>query len=280
MQITTIRLAGPEPRQSWEIPVLFEDEHLLALDKPAGLASIPDSAEPALPSLLSLLHAGVAEGKTWASQRGLSYVMNAHRLDAEVSGVLLLARSKEVLVQLTNQFGSEKPLLEYVALVKAGPLEAPPEVEGAIAPHRFKPGLMQVDPHHGKKAHTSFEALERLGRYLLLKCAPVPDRPHQVRVHLRRARMPALGDRAYGGRLLMLSSLKPQYRLKGDHIERPLIQLPAVHAAAIEIKHPVSGESLRIEAPLPKDLRVAIKYLKRYTLPIDSPIASQTGPPN
>jgi len=278
MERNTIRLSVPESKQSWELRVLFEDEHLLAVDKPAGLASTPESAAPDSGNLLSWLHQGIAEGKSWARQRGLSYLMNVHRLDTEVSGVLLFVRSKEALASLANQFGNEKPMMEYVALVQAGPIEPPSEVIGALAPHRFKPGLMQVDPHHGKKARTAFETVERIGKFLLLKCLPVPDRPHQVRAHLRRARLPALGDRPYGGRLLLLSTLKPDYRLRPDQTERPLIQSPAVHAAALNLVHPVSGAPLRIEAPWPKDICVALKYLKRFTGQAPTAQPLQVGP--
>jgi len=76
--------------------------------------------------------------------------------------------------------------------------------------------------------------------------------------------VPAVGDRAYGGRLLMLSSLKQNYRLKLNQIERPLLDRPALHAEFLTLPHPVTGASLTISAPWPKDLTVAVKYLRRY----------------
>src|SRR5882724_4883703 len=89
-----IKLSSPATREFWEMPVLFEDEHLLALDKPAGLLTSPDRYDPARPNLMKLLHAGIERGAPWAKQRGLSYLMNAHRLDFETSGIILLAMSK------------------------------------------------------------------------------------------------------------------------------------------------------------------------------------------
>src|SRR3954452_7738755 len=101
-----IKLSSPATNEFWEINVVFEDEHLLALDKPTGLLTSPDRADPDRPNLMKLLHAAIAEAKPWAKERGLTYLMNAHRLDFETSGVILLSKSKPVLVQLANAFGS------------------------------------------------------------------------------------------------------------------------------------------------------------------------------
>ena len=98
----TIKLSSPATREFWEIPVLYEDAHLLALDKPSGLLTSPDRDEPDRPSLMKLLHAGIERGAPWAAEGGRTYLMPAHRPDAETSGVMLLAKSKPVLVALVN----------------------------------------------------------------------------------------------------------------------------------------------------------------------------------
>src|SRR6516162_4915157 len=115
---SVIKLSSPETKEYWEIAVLFEDEHLLALNKPSGLLSSPDRYDPNRPNLMKLLHAGIVQGKPWAQARNLSYLMNAHRLDFETSGVMLLAKTKPMLVALANAFGSEKPQKRYVALAE------------------------------------------------------------------------------------------------------------------------------------------------------------------
>src|SRR5256886_17385499 len=97
---STIKLSSRATGEFWEIPVVFEDEHLLALDKPSGLLTSPDRYDPNRPNLMKLLHAGIAESKPWARERGLTYLSNAHRLDFGTSGVILLAQNKEMLVQL------------------------------------------------------------------------------------------------------------------------------------------------------------------------------------
>jgi 23S rRNA pseudouridine1911/1915/1917 synthase len=260
----TIKLSSPATRGFWEIPVLYEDEHLLALDKPSDLATSPDRGKPDRPSLIKLLHSAIEREAAWTKEGGRNYLRQSHRLDDELSGVILLAKSKPVLVALMNLFGTEKPGYRHVALVREAPARDRFMVEAKLAPHPTRLGLMHVDPMRGKRALTAFEVRERFTRFTLLQCESSTNRPHQIRVHLRHAGLPAVGDRAYGGRLLMLSSLKPQYRLKLNQIEHPLLARPALHAEVLTLPHPVTGVALTITAPWPKDLTVAVKYLRRY----------------
>jgi RluA family pseudouridine synthase len=261
---TAIKLSSPITREFWEIPVLFEDEHLLALDKPADLPVSPDRYDLQRPNLMTLLHAAIADGKPWARERGLNYLMNPHRLDIETSGVILLAKNKLAFVALADSFGSEKPLQKYVALVRGAPRENSFETDAKLAPHPVRIGFMHVDPANGKKSKTKFEVLEKFSGYALLKCEPLTNHAHQIRVHLCHARMPIVGDKFYGGKPLWLSSLKPNYRLKPGHEERPLLSRVALHAKELRIPHPVTGEVLTITAPWPKDLKVAVKYLRQF----------------
>ena len=264
--MSCIKLSSPAARQFWEIPVLLEDEYLLALDKPGGLLTSPDRYDPQRPNLMKLLHAAIAGGKPWARERGLVYLMNAHRLDFETSGVILLAKSRPGLVALANLFGSGKPLQQYTALAQGTPAEDKFEVEAGLAPHPVRTGLMRVEPKNGKRSRTVFEVLEKFSGWTLLHCRPFTDRTHQVRVHLRHAGLPIVGDELYGGKPLWLSRLKPNYRLKPGHEERPLISRVALHAEQLTLPHPVTGETLTITAPWPKDLKVAVKYLRQFAL--------------
>ena len=264
---TPIKLSSSATKEFWEIPVLFEDEHLLALDKPACLLSSPDRYDPDRPNLMRLLHDGIAAGKPWARDRGLSYLSNAHRLDFETTGVILLAKSKPVLVALASLFGSEKPGKNYVALVQGTVTADRFEVDAKLEPHPLKLGRMRVGEKRGKKSRTLFEVLERFTGYTLLQCRPLTGRTHQIRVHLQHLRLPILGDELYGGRQLFLSRLKRDYDLKPGRVERPLISTLALHAEKLSLDHPVTGQPVVITAPWPKDLTVAVKYLRRYALP-------------
>jgi RluA family pseudouridine synthase len=259
-----IKLSSPATQQFWEIPVLYEDADLLAVDKPAGLLTSTDRCDASQPHLMKLLHAGIAEGKPWARERGLSYLMNAHRLDSQTSGVLLLAKAKPALVALANLFGSEKPNKLYVALVQGAPEADSFFMDANLAPHPARLGAMHVDAKRGKKARTNFEVRERFAGWTLLNCVPLTGRTHQIRVHLRHAGLPLVGDSLYGGKSLRLSRLKSDYHLKPGKTENPLLDRVALHAERLSFPHPTTGEAVQITAPWPKDLAVAVKFLRRY----------------
>ena len=286
----SVKLSSPETREFWEIPILFEDEHLLALNKPPLLRLSPDRADPRLPSLIALLHRGIQRGAPWAADRHLQYLMHAHRLDSEIGGVIMLAKSKPVLVALANLFGSAQVTLRYLALVQGNPAQDSGVIEAklapaftgspvsAVGPAPSLPGnsrvvsavdfgaLLRVDPRKGKRSKTEFEVRERFAKHALLECRPFTHRPHQIRAHLRHLGFPIAGDSNYGGGLVLLSQLKPDYRLKPKKTERPLISTPAIYAEELILPHPVTGAALNIAAPCPKDLAVALKYLRRYAL--------------
>jgi RluA family pseudouridine synthase len=261
-----IKLSSPATREFWEIPVLFEDEHLLALDKPGGLLTSPDQSEPNRPDLMTLLHAGIAEKKPWARERNLDYLDNAIRLDADTTGVLLLAKNKPALLALGDLFGTERAVKKFLALVRGEPAENQFETDLKLSPHPVKTGLMFVDAQHGKKAKTRFEVLENFPRagYTLLKCDPLTGRTDQIRAHLRHAGLPVVGDQLYGGKPLWLSRLKKDYRLKPGKEERSLLARVALHAEELIFPHPVTGETVTIKSEWPKDLKVAVKYLRQY----------------
>jgi RluA family pseudouridine synthase len=183
-----------------------------------------------------------------------------------MSGVILLAKNKPALIALANLFGAEKPVKKYAALVQGQPPENQFAVDAKLAPHPVKIGLLHVNFKNGKKSKTQFEVLETFPRagYALLKCEPVIVRTHQIRMHLRYAGFPVVGDELYGGKPLWLSRLKPNYRLKPGHEERPLLSRATLHAEELTLPHPVTGEVLTITAPWPKDLKVALKYLRQF----------------
>jgi 23S rRNA-/tRNA-specific pseudouridylate synthase len=260
----TLKISSPETQEYWEIPFLYEDNELLALNKPGGMLTSPDRLVPDRPSLMGLLHKGIAQGKPWAKERGLSYLMITHRLEAEASGVVLLAKSKSVFVKVVDFFNTGKPAKQCLALVQNQPTEDRFEVEAKIGPDPVRPGAMRINAKAAKHSHTGFEVQERFARYTLLKCELFTDRTHQIRLHLRYKGLPVVGDTLYGGRPLLLSRLKPNYSLKPNRKERPLIDRPAVHIESITLPYSLPNGMLTITSPWPKDLTVAVNYLRRY----------------
>lgn len=275
---SVLKLSAPATREYWEVPVLYEDEYLMAIEKPSGLLTSPDRYDPERPNLMRLLHSHIARGVPWAKERGMSYLANAHRLDFETSGVLLLARTKPVLTDLANLFGSEKPEKVYFAVAQGSPVDDTFKVDAKLAPHPTRPGVMRVDPKNGKRSLTDFKVLTRFRGFTALECRPRTGRTHQIRIHLRWIQMPLVADRVYGGGPLWLSEIKPDYRARKTKEEKPLLGRVALHARTLSLDHPVTGKRLVIESPLPKDLKVALKYLEKYASPLSRDDRYEAGP--
>jgi len=118
--------------------------------------------------------------------------------------------------------------------------------------------------------------IERYRAFTLLRCRPVTNRTHQIRAHLRHVGLAIVGDELYGGKPLWLSRLKPNYRLKEGRTERALISRVALHAEQLTLPHHLTGELMTIECPWPKDLKVAVKYLRQYALAGGTPVLGES----
>lgn len=265
---SNIKLSSPataeQARGFWEIPVLFEDDHILALDKPSGLLVSPDRQDATRPNLATLISHAIKEQKPWARERNLNYLAHAHRLDFETSGVLLFAKNKPALVALANLFGAETPVRHFIAMSWGHPLETDFEIDARLALHPLKIGQMCVNHNDGKHARTAFTVVEQFSDWCLLRCAPFTERIHQIRAHLKHAGFPMVGDQIYGGKELWLSRLKKDFYLKPGREERPLMGRTALHAEELSLPHPVTHENVTIKSELPKDFKVAVKYLRQY----------------
>ncbi len=234
-------------------PILYEDDELLAFDKPSGLLTAPDRWDKGIPSLTDLVHELVSPD-----------CRNVHRLDREASGVLLFAKTLDALRAVREQFDAQSVRKLYLALVGPPPRDPRGQVVAPLAPDPRRPGRTRVC-RDGKESATSYEVIERFGgRAALVQAQPHTGRTHQIRVHLAHLGCPILGDAFYGeGRPLLLSELKPGYK-PGRGAERPLLGRLGLHARLLTLRRPGSGEGLTIESPLPHDFELALKYLRRF----------------
>jgi RluA family pseudouridine synthase len=238
-------------------PVIYEDESLIAFDKPSGLLIAPDRWDKSRVNLMDLVHEKMGHGTA-----------NVHRIDADTSGLVLCAKTKPALDFLSGQFQSKTVGKVYEAITVGLPAQDEFTVDLVLKEDDAKPGRMCVVKKHGKASVTEFTVR---GRFPLparpgfahLECRPQTGRTHQIRVHLAATGTPILNDPFYGNETrLMLSDLKRGY--KGRDEERPLIMRLALHAAALTFNHPVTRGPVTLTAPLPQDFEVALKYLRKF----------------
>ena len=238
-------------------PVLLEDDALIVFDKPASLAMAPDRSQPG-ENLLDLVRAAYG-----------AEVANVHRLEPDIGGVVLYAKTKVALDFLSGQFQSKTVVKTYHALTVGLPVEDRFTVELFMKEDEGRPGRMCVVKKHGQASVTAFTVREKFpppaggAGFAYVECRPRTSRPHQVRLHLAETGTPVLNDPLYGEATpLLLSGLKRGY--KGRLDERPLIARLALHASGLTFTHPFTRMPQTLLAPLPKDFEVALKYLRKF----------------
>lgn len=233
--------------------ILWADDAILVVNKPAGLLTLPDGYDPAIPHLAALLEP--VYGPVWI----------VHRLDKETSGVLVLARGAAAHRSLNTQFATRQISKTYHALVTGNPDWEQRTVRLALQPDGDRKHRTVIDPRSGKASTTHLRILERFLAYTLIEALPETGRTHQIRAHLAAVGFPITGDQLYGdGAGIFLSKVKPDYRL-GSNPEKAILDRLALHARSIEFTHPVSGDMVKFEAPYPEDLEKALRLLRKYS---------------
>ncbi|QSX78533.1 23S rRNA pseudouridine(1911/1915/1917) synthase RluD [Agrilutibacter solisilvae] len=229
------------------LDVLYEDQHVFVIDKPAGLVVHPGAGNPAGTLVNALLHRD-------ASLNALPRAGIVHRLDKDTSGVMVVARTLPAHTALIEQLSSREVHRQYLAVV-VGALVSGGTANAPIDRHPRDRIRMAVR-EDGRDAVTHFRLRERFRAHTLLECRLETGRTHQIRVHMAHLKHPIVGDPLYGGPLKLPRGATPELieALRG-------FRRQALHAETLEFAHPVSGQAVRCTAPVPDDLRNLVKHL-------------------
>ena len=241
------------------LEILYHDANLVAVFKPAGLATIPgrgetDSVLERLGRQLDLPSSGDADPR----------VRVVHRLDKETSGVLLFALNRPTQQHLSHQFQNNTVEKEYLALVRGRPSAKEGVIDAPLAPHPTSAKRMAVVKHGGRPTRTEWRVDETFRGFTLIRCFPRTGKTHQIRVHLAHAGMPLAIDPLYSSaQPILLSQFKRDYRPTRGERERPLIARLTLHAQKLRVRN-VDDQLVEIVAPPPKDFRATVSQLRRH----------------
>jgi 23S rRNA pseudouridine1911/1915/1917 synthase len=225
--------AGPLEAESMDLNVAWEDEHLLVVDKPAGLVVHPGVGHTSGTLVHGLVEHEAAGGD--AERPGI-----VHRLDRDTSGLLVVARSEEAHAALQEAIRRREVERRYLALVKGAPRSRTGRIEAPMGRDRVDRTRHSLDTPTPREAVTRFEVAELLGPRTLLEVTLETGRTHQIRVHLEAIDLPVSGDPVYG--------------IPHDlGLERQFL-----HAVRLAFEHPITGERVDVESPLPDDLAAAL----------------------
>ena len=244
--------AIPAEAVAQDIPlvIVHEDEHLVVVDKPAGLVVHPAAGNLDGTLVNALLHhcAGQLSGIGGVARPGI-----VHRIDKDTSGLLVVAKTDVAHEGLARQFADHSIERAYLAIVAGHPVPASGTVRGAIArSNADRKKMALVENGRGKHAVTHYKLVERLTDASLVECRLETGRTHQVRVHMTSIGHPLLGDPVYGR---TPSRLRPLISRIGFHRQ-------ALHAAVLGLVHPVTGADLRFSSKLPADMEELLVELR------------------
>jgi len=229
------------------LPILFENDDIIAVDKPPGLASIPERKKAA-PNVLAQLSPPPGSGHK-------IYVV--HRLDKDASGVILFAKNAHTHKFLSQQFTSRTVKKTYLALVHGVIAEDRGVIDKPL--RQFASGRVAVDTEHGKPSVTEFEVAGRFASYTLVRAYPLTGRLHQLRVHFYSIGHPIVGDRLYGGK-----EIQPHVQRGAKYLAPGFtggLERLMLHAERITFQLPSSKE-LTIESPIPESFAHVIESLR------------------
>ncbi|MEO6670471.1 MAG: RluA family pseudouridine synthase [Ferruginibacter sp.] len=232
------------------LTIVFENDDFVAVNKPAGLLTIPDR-EQSEKSLKEIL----------INKYGT--IFTVHRLDKDTSGLLIFAKNETAHKYFSKLFEERKIEKYYLGIVHGSPASKTGEIDAPIAEHGVNKGMMSVN-RNGKPSLTSYEVLDANPNFSLVSFQLHTGRTHQIRVHSKNIGHPLACDPLYGdGKPLLLSAIKKKFKLsKHDEEERPMISRLALHSYKL-IFNNENNERIELTAEMPKEFRAFMQQLKK-----------------
>jgi 23S rRNA pseudouridine1911/1915/1917 synthase len=237
-----------------DLNVVFEDEHMIIINKPAGLVVHPGAGN----THGTLMNGLLAYNK---NQANLPRAGIVHRLDKDTTGLIMVAKTLEAHNSLVEQLQLREVKREYLALVSAEVISGA-TIEANITRNQSDRKKMTVcDDAVGKHAITHYRIEQKMSKFTLLRLYLETGRTHQIRVHLSWKRMPIVGDRTYAGRLKVPAGLNKEMRTKIQKFNRQ-----ALHATRLTVTHPQTGERIAWEVPMPDDMQKMVDALSELDI--------------
>lgn len=232
------------------LEILYEDSDVLVVNKPAGMV-VHVGAGASSGTLVNALLGHIAKLSTEGGEERPGIV---HRLDKMTSGLILIAKNNLAHRRLSEMFKSRDVHKTYLALVHGRVAVDNGEISRSVGRDPRRRVRMKVDGIASRAALTKFHVLRRIGQFTLVEATPLTGRTHQIRVHLASLGHPVVGDTTYGA---------PAKLRLGKH-EEPTLPRTFLHAAKLALAHPITGASLKFEAPLPDELAKFLAYIEAH----------------
>lgn len=242
------------------IDIVYEDEHLLVVNKPAGMVVHPGHGNYSGTLINALIYHFDNLPNNSSNRPGL-----VHRIDKDTSGLLVIAKTEFAMNHLAQQFFHKTTEREYIALVWGNVEQDKGTIAGHIGRHLKDRLQMDVFPDgsHGKEAITHYNVLERFGYVTLISCKLETGRTHQIRVHLKHIGHTLFNDERYGGHKVLKGTTFAKYK---QFVENCFSVLPrqALHAKTLGFQHPITEEYLEFSSELPLDMTLCIEKWRAY----------------
>ncbi len=249
-----------------DLNIVYEDDHVLVVNKPAGMVVHPGSG-----NYNGTLINGVAwhlkEQQPDISESKLPRFGMVHRIDKNTTGLLVLAKSEIAAMKLAKQFFDHTVERKYIALVWGGFDDITGTIRGNIARHERLRKLMDVYPdggEHGKEAITHYRVLEDMKYVSLIECELETGRTHQIRVHMQHIGHSLFNDDVYGGNRILKGTVFTKYKQFVDNCFG-ICNRHALHAQILGFIHPITGEKMKFESELPEDMKELIEKWRGYS---------------